>query len=278
MNKVRNYQEVLDAIKEVKEVRKGILTNFFPDVEKITRWINSGTFFISKIKDSLFLFRYQDDIVNFFFFTTTPEMLSLALAELTPQMKETLLVTDLLGKPNDVSLLEEVFRTNKFFPYVTLCRMNKSSQDILISDNHESLKVAGRQHADSIFHLLNTYFDPVAEQLPSQEEILAWIDQGNISIFEENKEILGFVIYNLIGLTSYLRYWFVHPQHRDKKIGSVLLNKFFSASKEAKRQLFWVIQSNDNAIKRYKHYGCEPENLVDSVMTNKNIHYEAKGD
>ena len=161
---------------------------------------------------------------------------------------------------------------------MTLCRMNKSSQDILISDNHESLKVAGRQHADSIFHLLNTYFDPVAEQLPSQEEILAWIDQGNISIFEENKEILGFVIYNLIGLTSYLRYWFVHPQHRDKKIGSVLLNKFFSASKEAKRQLFWVIQSNDNAIKRYKHYGFEPENLVDSVMTNKNIHYEAKGD
>ena len=139
-----------------------------------------------------------------------------------------------------------------------------------------NLKTAKIEQTNTILNLLNTYFDPIAEQLPNYDEILNWIKQGHISVYETEGNVLGFVIYDLKGLTSYLRYWFVHPEHRNKKIGSILLSKFFSDSKGTKRQLFWVIQSNDNAIKRYKHYGFEPENLYDSVMTNKNMHYETE--
>jgi hypothetical protein len=55
-----------------------------------------------------------------------------------------------------------------------------------------------------------------------------------------------------------------------------LLNEFFSNSVGTKRQLFWVIQTNENAIKRYIHYGFNSENLYDYILTNKKIFYETK--
>ena len=54
------------------------------------------------------------------------------------------------------------------------------------------------------------------------------------------------------------------------------IKKYFSDSRGAKRQLFWVIKLNENAIKRYRHYGFKSENLFDVVLTNKKVCYEAK--
>ena len=58
----------------------------------------------------------------------------------------------------------------------------------------------------------------------------------------------------------------LHPDYRDKKVGSRLLRRFFEEGKDTKRQLFWVIRTNENAIKRYKHYGFNEENMFDFVM------------
>ena len=68
--------------------------------------------------------------------------------------------------------------------------------------------------------------------------------------------------------TLYLRYWFTHPDFRDRKVGSRLLRRFFEEGKDTKRQLFWVIRSNKNAIKRYRHYGFKEENMLDFVLRN----------
>ena len=276
MNKVYNYQDVLDAINGIKEGNKGFITNFYPDIVKVKGWINSGDFYIIKIMDTLFLFRENQGFVNLFFCTTSHVMLNQTLFELKIEIQETHLVVDLLGKMSDVMLLSEVFKRNDFYEYVTLCRMSKKTEEDNNTGISLNLKTAKIEQTNTILNLLNTYFDPIAEQLPNYDEILNWIKRGHISVYETEGNVLGFVIYDLTGLTSYLRYWFVHPEHRNKKIGSILLSKFFSDSKGTKRQLFWVIQSNDNAIKRYKHYGFELENLYDSVMTNKNMHYETE--
>jgi GNAT superfamily N-acetyltransferase len=86
--------------------------------------------------------------------------------------------------------------------------------------------------------------------------------------------IAGFIIYQLVGVTLYLRYWFVSPLFRDRKFGSKLFNYFLLKGKDSKRQLFWVIQTNENAISRYKHYGFKEEKIYNFVLTNKNIKYE----
>ena len=114
--------------------------------------------------------------------------------------------------------------------------------------------------------MLHSYFDPLSEQLPSYEEILYFISRKSVLVYKEAGKVYGFVIFELNGQTLYLRYWFVLPEYRDLKIGSRLFNEFMRAGHATKRQLFWVIASNENAIKRYRHYGFEVERLYDYVL------------
>ena len=88
----------------------------------------------------------------------------------------------------------------------------------------------------------------------------------HVLVCEEEGKMAGFLIYELNATTLYLRYWFTHPDFRDKKVGSRLLRRFFEEGKGTKRQLFWVIRTNENAIKRYRHYGFAEENMFDFVM------------
>ena len=53
-----------------------------------------------------------------------------------------------------------------------------------------------------------------------------------------------------------------------------LFNEFLSRGKNTQRQLFWVIKTNQNAIKRYRHYGFEKEKMSNFILTNKNLSYE----
>ena len=89
-----------------------------------------------------------------------------------------------------------------------------------------------------------------------------------------NQKIVGFIIYDLYSTTLYLRYWFVDPLHRNLKIGSKLFREFRNRGKNTSRQLFWVIRSNQNAIKRYLHYGFKEENMYNYVLINNNENYE----
>ena len=40
----------------------------------------------------------------------------------------------------------------------------------------------------------------------------------------------------------------------------------FAAGRDTKRQYFWVKTDNDNAVKRYQHYGFQFEPMKDVVM------------
>jgi len=126
-----------------------------------------------------------------------------------------------------------------------------------------------------IYILLNKYFDKRTEQIPFIEELEEYARLNHILVYTDGNKIIGFLIFEINASTLYLRYWFVHPNYRDKKIGSTLLRSFFDEGKNTKRQFFWVIKSNDNALKRYKHYGFTEENMFDYVLTsNNNILYE----
>ena len=80
-----------------------------------------------------------------------------------------------------------------------------------------------------------------------------------------------FLIYELNATTLYLRYWFTHPDYRDTKVGSRLLRRFFEEGKDTKRQLFWVIRTNENAIVRYRPYGFAEENMFDYVFERQAV-------
>lgn len=276
MTGVATLDTVLEAIKKTKDSQKGFLTNLFLDIPKTELWIKLNLLDYEEIGETIFICKKNSGFRNLFFLTTHLTSLKKDINNFLKKYANELFVIDVVGFGNNVSDIKGILVEEGFYNYTSLVRMSKVSLDNYAENiSNPLLNYADKEKGIEVHNLLQTYFDPYAEQLPLIEEIYNWTDKNGIVVYSEIKEtIQGFLIFDLIGQTSYLRYWFVHPDHREKKIGSTLLRNFFAESKDTKRQIFWVIDSNVNAIKRYEHYGFKKEPLFDCIMINKNICYE----
>jgi GNAT superfamily N-acetyltransferase len=272
---VEDFREVLNGITVIKEYNKKITTNFFPDEIKVSAWIENKLFYTTQIGEVFFFIKKNSGFDSLFFIATSVDELQVSLKLLMSQNPNLTFIADIVTKDENSDIVA-VFEKCLFYQYTSLFRMSRliketSSAEFEVSNN---LKEAREDQMDEISTLLDEYFDYKAEQIPNNLELLGWIHSGNLLVYEIDSKICGFIIYDLNGLTLYLRYWFVHPDHRGQKIGSSLFNYFLYKGRNAKRQLFWVITSNENAIKRYKHYGFNKEQLYNFVMINKNVTYE----
>jgi ribosomal protein S18 acetylase RimI-like enzyme len=276
MISVSSINTILGLVKKVKDHKRGYLTNFFLDVPKAELWIRLNLVIFEEIGETVFICRKNQGFYNLFFITTEISVLYADIYLFIKKYSTEIFAIDIIGKTSDASDIKSSLVRNGFYQYTSLVRMSKvTHENYFEKPDFKYLSYADKLKGIEVNRLLQTYFDRYAEQLPLIEEIHNWISKNGIIIYsDDNQTIQGFLIFELIGQTSYLRYWFVHPEHREKKIGSTLLHKFFADGRDTIRQLFWVIESNDNAIKRYEHFGFRKEALFDNIMINKNIVYE----
>jgi len=276
MKSVSSPDIILGLIQKIKQYRKGYYTNFFLDIPKIQLWISLQLIEYEEMEETVFLLRKNSGFINLFFITTGISEFSGDIDHFLKKYPDKIFVIDLVGSFSQMSDIQNMLQDRGFYNYTTLVRMNKINSDHTNDDcKLKSLSYADKLKGFQVFTMLRDYFDPYAEQLPLIEEIYKWTADSRIITYSDDLQtIQGFLIFDLTGQTSYLRYWFVHPEHREKKIGSTLIRSFFYESRDTKRKLFWVIESNENAIKRYEHYGFKREELFDYVMINKNMKYE----
>ncbi|MDQ6529589.1 GNAT family N-acetyltransferase [Flavobacterium sp. LHD-85] len=274
MKRIDNFNEINNALIKIKNYKKKLITNFYPNREKNDIWISKGNFYIIDKGEVVYFINKKARHCTLFFIASSNEELSKSLPNLIVEFQDEILILDIVQREETSELLD-IFYNHSFYYYTSLVRMNRLSggKDFLL-DQPEGIKEASSSHLVSIQNLFNTFFDEKAEQLPERDELIRWIENKNILVYEENNALGGFLIYEIIGNTLYLRYWFVHPDFREKKIGSKLFNFFESKGKDTNRHIFWVIKSNENAIKRYKHYGFVEEKMYNFILSNKMISYE----
>lgn len=269
METLKSIEQIQGLIVEIRNLRKGYLTNFYLDSFKHQVWINSGDFKFLKIGETLFFARTSDDFCNLFYCSTTIKELTEAFRQLEQQYPELVKMVDVVGSDVQCQPIKDMLESHGYSIYRQLVRMSRITPKDTENINNPHIYFATLDDAKKVRELLFQYFDARCEQIPYQEELSEYAKNNRILVYKEDVEIIGFVVFESNRSTHYLRYWFVHPEHRDKKIGSILLNTFFNEGQNTRRQLFWVITDNENAIKRYRHYGYTEENLYDIVMSNK---------
>jgi ribosomal protein S18 acetylase RimI-like enzyme len=72
-----------------------------------------------------------------------------------------------------------------------------------------------------------------------------------------------------MGLTSHLRYWYVDEAFRNQGIGARLMRRFFRLSSGSQRLILWVAGDNSDALAKYRHYGFREDTLVDRIMIRR---------
>lgn len=266
MELVTSIEQLQTLPAEIRAKRKGFITNFYLDPEKNSVWIAKGDCFTERIGDSLFVVRKDKAFWNVYYCSTTLEQLKQDLDAFINSADKIPLMFDILGRDVQCTPLVDMFNSLGCEEATSLVRMTRMTETMEYVED-KTVRKATAFDVTEISNQLRKYFDARTEQIPYDEELKEYVKQGHVLICEEEGNKMGFLIYELNATTLYLRYWFTHPNFRDKKVGSRLLRRFFEEGKGTKRQLFWVIRSNENAIKRYKHYGFIEENMYDFVLT-----------
>ena len=265
MERVQTIEHLQQQSAEIRSLRRGFITNFFLDPMKHGLWITKGDCHTERKGSTLFIIKQSPTFWNVFYCSTTLDEFSQDLSGLMAEHNEVTMMFDIVGRDVQCQPVVELFRGKGCKEATSLVRMTRMTTPMeYVADC--SIHQATVEDIPEVSKLLHTYFDEQTEQIPYDEELLDYARLGHVLVCEEEGKMAGFLIYELNTTTLYLRYWFTHPDYRDCKVGSRLLRRFFEEGKDTKRQLFWVIRTNENAIVRYRHYGFTEENMFDYVM------------
>lgn len=267
MDKIHSLHEVQEIIQQIRLKRQGFITNFFLDPFKHTLWLDKGEFYADSFSGCTLLVKKNELFSSLFYIAVDESSLEMALQQHCEFSQGTYIV-DVVGSESVVTA-KNVFISSGFQEYECLYRMSRLGLPDISFPLDGNVTDATLDDAVAIKELLNIYFDPLSEQIPTVEEIERFIKENGVLVYKADSTIGGFIISELLGATLYLRYWFVAPEFRNKHVGSKLFNSFMNKGAATKRQLFWVIASNENAIKRYLHYGFVPEKLYDYVLIKR---------
>ena len=265
MRIVKSFEDLQQQVAEIRSLRLGFVTNFFPDSVKHNLWIEKGVCFTERVNNSLFIIKQNLSFWNVFYCSTTVDTLGDDVEGLQAQHPDATMMYDIVGRELQCQPLVKLFKATGSKEAASLVRMTRMTTPMdYIPDS--TVRYATDKDLPIISKCLHEYFDEKTEQIPYDEELVDYSKQGHVLVCEEEGHVEGFVMFELNATTLYLRYWFTHPDYRERKVGSRMLRRFFEEGKDTKRQLLWVIRTNENAIVRYKHYGFAEENMFDYVM------------
>jgi GNAT superfamily N-acetyltransferase len=269
MKIITRYSDISRALRNIKLRREGFVTNFYFGEAQCDVYIKEKLLFSVSFDKCMFVLRKELSFYHLYFMAAGNSVLDESLQELVKIYPNVVFVTDIIGLHSAIGEYITIFENNEFYKHKRLFRMSRTETPDTPQWTDNNVRYATYNHAPVVYALLMEYFDVFGDQIPLISQLNEWIYSENILITEENERLTGFLIFEINGKTAHLRYWFTHPEYRNKKIGSALLRRFLLECKNTKRQLFWVADSNEDAISRYMHYGFRSEELFDQIMIRR---------
>lgn len=265
MDKVFDFISLQTIVGEIRGRSSSFVTNYYPNEIKDKELINKRQLYYYRNDNACLVIRQYVGFNDFSYIATSPETLGNILGDFFYN-RNGIYVTDIVGLPAQITPIKKLFEDKGFTLRRTLQRMIKIGIDANSRIDSDSIVYPSYEDISNIRKILLENFDSLSEQIPSCDELSRYIDKKQIYLYKKDSAIAGMIIFELTSMAFYLRYWFTNPKFRNMGIGSVLYKKVMFDSKNIKRQMLWVVSDNENAIKRYEHYGFKLDRLIDNVM------------
>jgi ribosomal protein S18 acetylase RimI-like enzyme len=264
---VTDGSQIAQAIRQVRQGGRGFVTNFFAGRKQIESWVSRNALSCLRTGRCLWILRRDRDFQHLFYFAADVGALDEGLKALNEARNGAILAIDLVGRRDDVRSLADLFRGHGFADQAVLIRMSRQANSNLPDESDRGeVGFAGPADAPAILELLERLFDRFSKQIPDLDEIRDAISRNSILVCRQGMAIAGLLFFETAGLTSTLRYWCVDATFREQRVGSRLITSFFRVCRASKSIVLWVYAENDNAIRRYRHYGFQDEETVDQIL------------
>lgn len=270
MSPVRSAGEVLDAIQKIKAGATAFCTNFFPVQSKLESWVAHNELTTEPRDGVTFFLRKDRDFAHLYFCAASPAAFGREVRQLSAQSPHQL-ATDIVGPEASLAELLSLAQQGGFRRYSRLIRLARVASAVTSPSVPQAagIDVAAEGDAPEILRLIEGSFDRFADQLPTLHEIEAAIAARQILIIKLEGEIAALLFFETQGLTSTIRYWLVAAQFHSRGFGSTLMRHYFLSQPAVRRFILWVTATNENAIRKYQHYGYAPDGLVDHVLLSE---------
>jgi GNAT superfamily N-acetyltransferase len=255
------------ALKRLKTGATAFTTTCFATSVQIGEWAESGALSSISTSGAFLLLRRSRRVIHLSHVAVDQQSLREALLLLDELTVAEPVVADLVGRPADVEQITNSYAIQGFSSYRELVRMTRigsvgEDRTLPEMDVHRAV------HSEAVVVLafLERLLDPLAEQIPSLEDMESAADRGQILVVANGNAVEGVLIFQTIGVSTTLRYWFVEPRARSRGIGAALMRSFLVQVAESRRIVLWVFSDNSDGIAKYEHYGFRRDNLVDRIM------------
>ena len=100
MVRIKSIEEIQNFTCLIRSLRKGLITNFYLNVEKHSIWIEAGEFFVHETPECIFFLHENGNFYHLFFTATSTDSLCAALQKAS--FCNELLSIDILGAKENV--------------------------------------------------------------------------------------------------------------------------------------------------------------------------------
>lgn len=267
---VQNRAALLEALERVRRAGAGPVTNWFATPERIDYWIGRNSLALLQGERALLILRRDRGFHRVYYSAKDLEALSAVLRSSSGELAASgVLTTDLIGRPVDVDPVAGIYRQGGFADHNWLVRMIRMAAPEEVAESEPDVEFAGPTDVAAVAAFLGRLLDPYTDQIPDEHEICKAAARRNIILVRRGESVGGLLLFEAMGLTSHLRYWYVDDAARNQGIGARLIRRFFRLSSGSKRLILWVVGDNAETIAKYRHYGFQLETLVDRIMIRR---------
>lgn len=272
MSPVQTVGEVLDGIQCAKTGASDFRTNLFVPQAKLQAWIDHGELFRENREGATFFLRKDRDFWHLYFCAACPAALQRQVGTMSG-LSTMRVVADLVGSEAGLSELLGSLASVGFRRHLQLQRMARAGRPDELQPAGGGLPVVGAEKSDcgAILELVESAFDRYGEQLPALYEVESAVENRQILVVKRDRNLAGLLFFETQGLASTVRFWVVAEQYRALRVGSALMQHYLRSERAVRRFTLWVDSANENAIRKYGHYGYRPEGLIDYVLVNSMI-------
>lgn len=259
MELLRNWDAYQRCIVAVRRTRT-YTSNLYAAREQVERWCAAGQLRALGTDGAALLFRADRGFHHIYHVAEDQAALSAALV----MLEAGTYVSDLVGQGEALERVCATYAGSGFALHTYLLRMVRIQSPDRCTDG-ESL-VATAADAPEVKDFLERLLDRFAEQVPGLDELEREAEAGRLLLERRRGAVAGMLMYESKGRMAHLRYWHVDESARGEGIGSRLMLTFLGRCAQAQRLVLWVIGNNERSIAIYRHYGFEPDGLLDRIM------------
>jgi GNAT superfamily N-acetyltransferase len=275
MRAISSVDQVFAAMQQVKASATAFATNFYPVRSKLETWIEHETLNLVSANGAVFFLRKDRDFEHLYFCAADLAALERELAA-QPQITSGRITLDLIGSEAATQPQVDALQKLGFKPHSKLLRLSRAAQSGAAAPaasvpKNFLLTAADECDSAEILKLIETCFNPYADQLPALYEMQDAIADRQILAIKHDGKVAAALFFETQGLTSALRYWVVAEPYRSQKLGSALMQRYFKTQDSVVRFILWVSATNTDALAKYEHFGYKPDGLMDQVMTTAAI-------